>query len=90
MAEREKIKSLDGQIVSLEQDVVRLGEEHKQKNAEVAVIEAQKKRPERDDLEQKLVKILARDMAASKFYQRLTQAKDDIVKAHLSNQSARP
>lgn len=87
LAEQEKIKSLDGQIVSLEQDVVRLGEEHKQKNAEVAVIEAQKKKleNERDDLEQKLVKILARDMAASKVLSEVDPSEeDDIVKAHLS------
>lgn len=87
LAEQEKIKSLDAQIVALEQDVIRLGEEHKQKNAEVAVIEAQKKKleNERDDLEQKLVKILARDMAASKVLSEVDPSEeDDIVKAHLS------
>ena len=71
----------------MEQDVIRLGEEHKQKNAEVAVIEAQKKKleNERDDLEQKLVKILARDMAASKVLSEVDPSEeDDIVKAHLS------
>ena len=57
------------------------------KNAEVAVIEAQKKKleNERDDLEQKLVKILARDMAASKVLSEVDPSEeDDIVKAHLS------
>jgi septal ring factor EnvC (AmiA/AmiB activator) len=85
--EQNRIKSLDAQITALEADVAKLSEEHKQKNSEIQSIEEQKKKleNEKEELEKKLVAILAKDLSASLVLSETEPSgEDDIVKAQLS------
>jgi len=85
--EQNKIKNLDVQIASLEGEVERLGVEHQQKSTEISHIEEQKKKleNEKEELEKKLVAILAKDLSSSQVLSE-TQAsgEEDILKAELS------
>jgi len=85
--EQNRIKSLDIQIAELEADVLKLNIEHKEKNMQAQVVEAQKRKleNEKDELERKLVTILAKDLSSS-FVLSATQAakEEDVIKAELS------
>lgn len=87
LEEQRRIKALDTDIAALEVDVARLGVEHKQKNDEAQAIEVQKKRleNEKEEIEQKLVAILAKDLSSSLVLDATEPSNEnDILRAQLS------
>jgi septal ring factor EnvC (AmiA/AmiB activator) len=85
--EQKNLKSLDGQIASLEVDVTRLSGEFQQKMKQIEEYEAQKNRlvNEKTEIEKKLVEIMSKDLAASVVITENTpNDQDDIIKSQLS------
>lgn len=85
--EQNRIKSLDIQIEELEADVLKLSIEHKEKNTQAQTVEEQKRKleNEKDELERKLVTILAKDLSSSFVLSAMQASKEeDIIKAELS------
>lgn len=85
--EQKNLKSLDEQIVALEDDVVVLTKEFSVKMQQIKVYEEQKNRliNEKTEIEKKLVEFMSKDLAASVVItQNSPNDQDDIIKAQLS------